>query len=140
MAMARHHIARNRTLTTKADRSLIGPTGDFFAFISVRFKGVNIAIGAIYLENGIGPLGPNLLRLHALAEFLMALNMPWLIMGDFNFPPEDLEAIGYPHTVRGQILRPAGIEATCTSGEPRMLDYGMASNDLIPAVKRVYPV
>ena len=60
---------------------------------------------------------------------LRTLRIPWLLAADFNMTPNEARECGLADIMGGLIVEPKGVEFTCTSGEGRMLDYWMMSED-----------
>ena len=83
--------------------------------------------------------------LHKLGRKLAAHGRPFIIMGDWNMAPEEVERLGLPHRLGASIV--ASTAFTCFSGTqvgtvPAHLDYFMVAEPLLPLVKdiRVVPI
>jgi hypothetical protein len=87
---------------------------------------------AVYLTAG-EPLtgGINAKKLADIAGWLLLCGLPWLCVGDFNATPAELAATAWFVRMGGRIVEPSNAQFTCTSGEGRMLDYIVASADLL---------
>ena len=95
---------------------------------TLRLKGPTIVIGAVYLVTGIGPVGENLQVLRELGEALATIGRPFLVGGDWNMSPEELESTGFLLQCRALALKQAGVSSTCSLGKAgRVLDYFVAS-------------
>ena len=99
--------------------------GDQWTAAAVRMKGFDVVLVAVYLEDGIGLAGANIDRLGSLSKFLEQLSVPYIIMGDWNLEPGELEMARWPESVRGRVVQPSGVAFTCRSGKGRMLDYAV---------------
>ena len=91
---------------------------------------INFVVVAAYFQDGIGFTGRNLDMISSLQGWLVAVGLPWLIVADWNVPPEELAASGVIGRMGGVILAPTNCMATCHSGIGRVLDYAAASENL----------
>ena len=66
-------------------------------------------------------------------ESLRYYGLPFIIGGDFNVPPEALEASGWPHSIHGRIQATTGTCRSC-KGNWSTIDYFIVSRDLVQAV------
>ena len=80
--------------------------------------------------------GPNAEKAIAICNLVRAIMLPFLLVGDFNVPPEACAASMFFNWLGGIILVPM-VDFTCVSshGESRILDYGIASADLHPHIR-----
>ena len=96
----------------------------------------------LYNESGqgLGPETANWQRLLRAGEVLRHFQLPFILGGDFNVPPEVLTASGWLNGVHGRLQAPWG--GTCRSAEGRWstIDYFVVSRQLIRAVEAVHTV
>ena len=90
--------------------------GKGFVFFGLRFQGWELAIGNVYLESGNGPgarANPAILAVLIMA--LQELQQPWMVAGDWNCSPQDLQSsTTFMRAVRGRVIAPS--EATTCQG------------------------
>jgi hypothetical protein len=106
----------------------------------MRLKGVSIAFISLYLISGQGLSQDNLEILAEIRAFVKFWQIPFIIGGDFNLPPEDLIDSGFEVEISGEIRQvktPDG-EAlhTCTSGSGRVLDYFIVATSILAATSQ----
>lgn len=90
-----------------------------------------LSIGA-HSDRVSGMSGNNLRKLHQICEFTKMRGIAFIIAADWNRPPESMADLGIDEIMNGQLMWPRGVKAMCTSGEGEILDYGFASNCLVP--------
>ena len=98
----------------------------------VRLKKCTVAIGAVYLTCNEGFGESNREKLFEIRTFLMKCRAPFLLAGDWNMYPSELEACGFLDDIDGVLVVPDKTEATCSSGG--LLDYFVVSSALAPAL------
>ena len=82
--------------------------------------------------------GANTEKVKDILRIISAVKLPYLILGDFNVPPEECGASAFFSYLSGTILA-ADVDHTCTSsGTDRVLDYGIASKELADCI-HVFP-
>ena len=93
-------------------------------------------LGSIWLFDSQGASQQNLAVLGAAAEQLALLRGPWVIGGDWNMPPHDLAATGWPDLVGGTIVAPE--LPTCNG---KVYDYfsGLSSSGAVHRGRRLPP-
>ena len=96
--------------------------------VKVRMKGIDVVYVALYMTCGIGPTGVNIKKMKEVMEFILWVNLPFVIMGDWNMAPEMLQQTGWVKKMQGEIMLPKGVQSTCSTGS--LLDYAVASNTL----------
>jgi hypothetical protein len=76
-----------------------------FIATGVRLKGWHLAVVNVYLRDSTG-LGapPNSSIVSALQGFVRSLSFPWIIAGDFNIEPEELQATNLLEMLGGRLL------------------------------------
>ena len=64
-------------------------------------------------------------------QIIAAIKLPWIIVGDFNVPPDECAASVFYSYLGGTILAP-NVDFTCVSsnGVDRVLDYGICAPEL----------
>ena len=78
-------------------------------------KDGNWAIGNVYLESGNGPgarANPAILAVLIMA--LQELQLPWMVAGDWNCSPQELQSTTFMRAVRRRVIAPS--EATTSQG------------------------
>ena len=98
------------------------------ARVSAVMKG-GVRMASLYLEFGVGLNEANLAILQEVATVLCALGAPWILAGDFNSTPEQLEATNFLQLVRGVVIAPA--PPTCNG---KVFDDFIVSDSLRHAV------
>ena len=78
---------------------------------------------AVYFRDGL-----DWRMLEVLAIFLLSSTRPWMVAGDWNFPPERLRATGWLKKVSGHLLAPS--THTCKMGNGSIIDYCVLSETL----------
>ena len=103
--------------------------GKGFQLSVVRFKGMDLCVGNVYMESGVGPTqGVNPELLTRLATAILEAGIPFLITGDWNCQPEDLSSVMFPSRIGGHALFPT--EPTISAGGT--LDYAVCHPRLLP--------
>ena len=98
--------------------------GNGFTFAFLRVRNRDIALGTIYLVSGAALHTPANVRILAeLAAFTASLCMSWLIIGDWNLPPEAFAGHNFDAELRGTWIT-TGSSTVAGGGE---LDYALAS-------------
>ncbi len=113
------------------------PETQGFRSVLVRLKGCHIHIITLYFDVGFGlDEGPNAEKAMAICNLVRSIKLPFLLVGDFNVPPETCAASMFFNWLGGIILVPM-VDFTCVSShvESRILDYGIASADLHPHIR-----
>ena len=95
----------------------------------------NFAAVTAYFKHGIGMVGENVVRLMEILGWLKGTGLPWLIIADWNVTPKELLDSGYLQTMKGHVVTPEGMAATCSAGSGRMLDYAAASPEMTRIIK-----
>eukprot|EP00959_Pyramimonas_sp_CCMP1952_P294849 6166710-Pyramimonas_sp.AAC.1 len=62
--------------------------------LNTGFPGGVLAV-SVYGVTAIGPTGENLDLLQALGTFLQSRGEPWIVQGDWNMTPGELESVGW---------------------------------------------
>ena len=79
-----------------------------------RLKGISIVIIALYLDNGIGPAGRNLIKLAEIQTFLLKTGRHFVILADWNFEPHQLAELDWLSSIQGEIVMPSDLQITCS--------------------------
>ncbi len=104
--------------------------------VIVHLGNFSFVIVALYMTAGVGNGGENAAKLAELASWLKLFRLPWLVMADWNMSPSQLRAGPWLAKVGGQVVLPNDGVITCTAGAAgSLLDYGVASADMIPWVR-----
>eukprot|EP00959_Pyramimonas_sp_CCMP1952_P094677 1980680-Pyramimonas_sp.AAC.1 len=70
---------------------------------------------SFYAHSYIGLRGANLGRFQRLAGLSWSLQLPWIVAGDFNMSPQQLERSGIVSRLHAVVLQAKGT-ATCNLG------------------------
>ena len=103
-----------------------------FRSVLIRLKGITIHLITCYFDDGCSlDDAANTEKAHAISNLIRAIKLPWLLIGDFNVPPEECGSSMFFAFLGGIILAP-NVEYTCynSNGVSRVLDYGIASVEL----------
>ena len=93
-----------------------------------------ILAGTVYCQDGAGAAG-NWHILGPLGEALTAMGRPFVIGGDWNMEPNELDGSGWPARIGPELVRPRGVNGTRrTTGGLRMYDYFAVSTSLLGRV------
>ena len=111
------------------DGSRIGVGTDWLAVKASLANGKQAAVIGAYWRPG--EAAHNLSRQAELGRFVSSLDIPGLIGGDFNMTPVEQDALGWVTALGLVVVTPGNVEATCSAGVGRMLDYYMASPCLV---------
>ena len=88
-----------------------------------------VYVGSIYLHTTVGISARcNRDILDAVYGYLCNLSGPWIIGGDWNVTPEELESSGWLRLVKASVVRPAGGATTC---HDKCYDYFVVSNSYL---------
>jgi len=94
-----------------------------------------VTVVSIYLHDGMGLLAENLEILQRLGQFLVQRSEPYIVAGDWNVQPEEMQAARWAEMVGGQLVTPD--RTTCTSGKGSTLDWLVVSQELANFVDSV---
>ena len=83
------------------------------------------ALASLYCLHAIGVSGPNVILLEVLAATLDMLGLPWVVGGDWNLSPAELEQSSWLSVVDGAIK--ASGSSTCAGGAGNELDFFVVS-------------
>ncbi|CAK0870501.1 unnamed protein product [Prorocentrum cordatum] len=75
-----------------------------------------------------------------IARVVKSLDVPWLLVGDFNATPTEMAKSGWLDALRARAVTPEGVEVSCTSGKGRMIDYAVVPDSFRPFLSQVLPV
>ena len=103
--------------------------GEQWSGAIVRFKGHDILFVAVYLQDSVGWGGRNGGVLRDIESTCRAMRIGFVIGGDWNMTPEELNEEGWVEHLGGVCKTPP-VGATCSSGKGRMLDYAVCSKSL----------
>ena len=109
--------------------------GEDWSAVVIRAQGVSYVFLCAYFIHTIGPVGPNLKRLTAIATFLINTGLPFIVAADWNMVPKQLLGSGFLDLVSGDIRACENVEYTCNSG--RNIDYIVVKRSFSSAVRSV---
>ena len=108
--------------------------------VSVPFAGIDVVFVTAYMISSLGCKGDNLTKLFQLSGWLSMITAPWLVLGDWNSPPEHLAKSGVLQNLNCHIIRPHQVDITCNVGPGALLDYGIMSTSLQWITGSLHPV
>lgn len=117
-------LAKRRLHATPVDHGIVasaslGHSTDTLRWAAcfLRLRHVTILLVELYLWTGVGlTADENLLVLHQVAMLTQLVNCPVIVAGDWQCPPEELVALGWPSRTRLSVCRPTNVDWTCTNG------------------------
>ena len=71
--------------------------------IVLKLKDVSLLLVVVHLWPGEGLTDRNQFILHQIKSVIHLVNLPFLVVGDFNNTPQQLEDEGWPRQLRAQI-------------------------------------
>ena len=94
-----------------------------------------LVMGTVYLHSGDGWGTKNLELLAGLGAEILALERPFLLMGDWNLEGFQFVASGWAERLGAHVLRP--VKSTCSAGAGGELDFMVASSILCGEAEEV---
>ena len=110
---------------TQQVKELVQEALDWTAVV-IHLRGMRVLFVVVYCTHTIGFQDNNLLKLGQIGALIDMLDLPFIVVGDWNQPPAELAAVGWLHDKSICILPPAELEHTCTNGH-RVIDYMVCS-------------
>ena len=126
IATPKHQSSTVRGTDSTITDNLPNLSGDNWFIVILHRRGLDFAYGVVYLECG-GNTGNNKRRATELGTALRALGLPFAVAGDYNATPQEAEDWDYTKLIGGTVLVPEHCDATCTSGQGRLIDYWIVS-------------
>ena len=109
--------------------------------LNLHLKRSNLVVILLYLTSSSGLDLGNKRRLASVSALVATLKDPWLILGDWNLPPSELESSGWLEKIQGELVLPHGVEFTCSTGTSNtLLDFGVRSKSADSIVQGLFPV
>ena len=134
-------VIAGKVRAERLDRDMVDPIShlpreaDDFIAVVISLGGVRLILAVLYLTAGQG-FGPvNARKLARLGALLRRLALPWLVVADWNAEPTQLIQSGWAARLGGVIMAP-DVALTCTSGEGRLIDFGLLSFSARSIVKK----
>ena len=94
-----------------------------------------LVVASVYLECGVGMNETNWAIIHHLAVELQTMGRPFLIGGDFQMTPAELEAEGVLNVLRGvEVICSTGAGTCHSKGSWSNIDFFLISRELVPRV------
>eukprot|EP00959_Pyramimonas_sp_CCMP1952_P208004 4351193-Pyramimonas_sp.AAC.1 len=84
-------------------RARRGSARDGFCATVVHLKGFSLVVIVFYGLSSVGLTGDNLVRYHKLGGLVRSLQLPWLIVGDFNVPAATLARTDFFSSLGGRL-------------------------------------
>ena len=101
---------------------------DDFSAITVRIKNSPLTLIHVYLDDGVGAAGNNLVKLGRIGALLRIIRGPWAVIGDMNMSPQAMQDSGWPDQVGGMVVTAPGVHTTCTTGSGSLIDFAVCNN------------
>ena len=131
MLLARAHLHTTSLLEPASPEiTLQALVGHDWVCAGVRLKGGATVLGAVDLTCQVGTKGENASKLISLRNFLSNTGAPFILMGDWNLPPEVLAETSFLSDLNTTSLTPDGAEITCRQGAGTFIDYMVVSTPL----------
>ena len=140
---AKYHNSGGEAILVNPGRVATGyhQPKEAFGYRSVllRMKGWTLHLIACYFDCG-WPLeaGPNAEKWKQIQGLIMAINLPWVMVGDFNRTPDEVANSLFVRYLRGIVIAP-NVPFTCASpsapGGGRVIDMVIACGDLAHRLK-----
>ena len=99
-----------------------------------------LVVVSVYPTTAVGNSEQNIAFLNTLGQVLRAIDLPFPVCGDFNLAGDELGQPGWLHAVRARIAAPSSGTPTCSdcsSGEGKVIDFFVVSEELHSFVKTV---
>ena len=78
-----------------------------FRSIIITLRRTSLHMIVVYFDHSIGlDSGPNMQKAQEVIKMVAAIKLPWIIVGDFNVPPEECAAGVFFSHLGGTILAP----------------------------------
>jgi hypothetical protein len=90
----------------------------------LQLNGVTILVVNVCLTSGIGLTAENVVKLAFLTRLVNTFNVPFIMVGDWNMNPEELNKTGWLDKVNGRVMGPPAA-IICTAGRGNLLDYAV---------------
>ena len=90
--------------------------GQDWVAVMVKLKGVSVLFIAAYLTSGDGAAGPNIKKLAGLMDLILEMQLPFILMADWNMEPKELKETGFIGKVGAEVVLPHSVSHTCSSG------------------------
>eukprot|EP00959_Pyramimonas_sp_CCMP1952_P171983 3593595-Pyramimonas_sp.AAC.1 len=91
-------------------------SNDGFCAVLVHMKGYSFVLVTFYGYCSYGFTGPNIKRYRRLGALLYALQLPWVVVADFNISAAAINKAEFVSRIGGHILT-ANVDYTCNKGE-----------------------
>ena len=101
---------------------------DFFDFVptTITWGDFQLTVVIFYATSGVNLTGTNLEKYAILGAFLLSLGHPWLVVGDFNMTPKELQDTDWGVNLGATFFTPTNTLFTCRAEPCRMIDYAIA--------------
>ena len=99
-----------------------------------RVPGLSFLVIFAYFNTGAGASKSNHQKFMQILECKKTINLPTILIGDFNMTKQELEKLGWHSLFNGFCLVP-DVSYTCNSPTgTRIIDYALVTNDLMGLV------
>jgi len=88
-----------------------------------------VLLGSVYLRDGEGLSCSNVELINAVAGYVKACGMPFILGGDWQVCPEDMESSGLPAAMKARVVAPDG-HTYQAGGHTSLIDYFLVSDCL----------
>ncbi|CAK0908638.1 unnamed protein product [Prorocentrum cordatum] len=91
-------------------------------------KAGNIVVISACVQPKHGMKGPNEKMMIRLASFIKVISDPWVVLADWNNPPEAWGGTKWLRKIGGQLILPENTKTTCNLGRGSLIDYGICKS------------
>ena len=109
------------------ERSAVDPFQGFCP-MTWHTKAGNIVVISAYMQPKHGMTGANERMMVRLASFINMISDPWVVLADWNNPPEAWAGTKWLRKIGGQLILPENTKTTCNLGRGSLIDYGICKN------------
>ena len=85
---------------------------------------------ALYRTDKLGITGENIQKLGVITQLIGCYSLPYVILADWNVPPEILRRSGWLEAVAGDIILADNADITCRGGGGTCIDYAVISHNM----------
>jgi len=113
-------------------------TSPWWAMVVLRCKKLSLLLGTIYLHPELTAI--NYRTMYEISEAVGKLGLPYLIGGDFNKTPSELETSSWKLLENGQLVTPSNVSTTTNTGFGRLIDYAVVTQSVHSLLEEVEPL
>ena len=130
MIGVRPHLAFNFEPPAQAPTGTRMKGHDWTAVI-IKIKKLAIVLFSAYFSCNGDFQVVNTAKLNQILECKKSLGLPAILMADYNYTPSEVTEMKWPKLFDGVILAPKEVDATCSSGKGRLIDFAIVSTEIV---------